>query len=326
MEIGMTTAGRFNRLVDVTKPPPRSARTGPALGIDVGGTKIAFGTLTTDGAPHEFPPLSTVRGDGEANLKSLRQIISIFGVETSTLGISVRTTLDKEGKLRDPANCLGWRGLRLGDSLSLGRFAATVIVPDVQCGAIAEAAKGAGQGIADFVYVTIGTGLSHCAVVDGVPVVGTNGAAFMSGCAVPCRCGQPDCDAATVEDICAGPGLAAALTRAGLPAEDARSVSEHVSQGVPAALETTEHAACHLGAYLSNLLQTFDPSLLIIGGGVGSGFTYYRERAMCYARRYTLMDHNQVTPIVPAALGASSAWMGAAYASRFHKEWSGRAR
>jgi glucokinase len=181
---------------------------------------------------------------------------------------------------------------------------------DVECGAVAEVQYGAGQGTSDALYVTIGTGISHCLVKRGVPLSGAHGAAS-SGQAPPARCTRQHCVAQSVEQICSGPALASEY--AGREAQDASDVIIAAEAGEPRAVEIISHAGWHLGAYLATLMLTLDPDIVVIGGGLGTHASTYREIAIGVARRLGPAGVLGELPIVPASLGDGSAWIGAAH-------------
>jgi glucokinase len=293
----------------LTGRPFPTLRPWRCLGIDVGGTKIAAGLLHQGGRFEDLDTLPTHRGDGEANLNTLRDLIRGAPGGVSAIGVSVRTLLDPAGALRDPRGILGWPGVNLARELGEDRAEVTVS-RDVECGAVAEVQYGAGEGRSDVLYVTVGTGLSHCMVKGGLPLSGAHGAAS-SGQAPPARCSRQSCTAHSVEQICSGPAIASEY--AGHEAQDAAEVIAHAQAGEQRAVDIISHAGWHLGAYLATLILTLDPEVVVIGGGLGTSGFMYREMAAGWARRLALTRILGELPIVPAALGARSAWIGAAH-------------
>jgi predicted NBD/HSP70 family sugar kinase len=114
-----------------------------------------------------------------------------------------------------------------------------------------------------------------------------------------------------VEQICSGPALAS--EHAGGEAQDASDVITAAEAGEPRAVEIISHAGWHLGAYLATLMLTLDPEIVVIGGGLGTHASTYRERAIGVARRLGFAGLLGEVPIVPASLGDGSAWIGAAH-------------
>jgi glucokinase len=284
-----------------------------ALGVDVGGTKIALGRIRLDGAWEHLATVPTSVGDGRANAVTVRSLLDAAEWTPSTpAGLSVTTTIDEHGRLRDAHDWLGWAGWTVHDVFGVDKAATIAVANDALCGALAESEIGAGESrpsTADsaMVYVTLGTGLAHTAVVDGRPLAGAHGGALFSGWS-PAGL-QPDGTAMpTWEELCAGPAIAGRFDGG----RDARPLARAVAAGDERAMAIIDAGARHLGAYLCTLLQTYDPHLLVVGGGLADGMPSYVEKATMFARSFVRQDFVRSTPIVPAALGAESGWIGAA--------------
>jgi glucokinase len=282
-----------------------------AIGLDVGGTKIAAGRLLEDGRWEPVAVVPTVRGDGEANAVALRDVLRRCGSQDEVpVGLSLTTTVDDDGRLRDVSGWLGWAGRRPAELV--GRPARSVFAAnDAACGAMAESTLGAAAGQTDPIFVTLGTGLSHTATSGGVVLTGAHGAALFSGYVAPGRC-DLTCEAETVEDVVAGPGLARAW-RGGV---DARGVLAADAAGDASARAVVKHAAGHLADYLAMLVTTYDPSVVVIGGGLGVGAPHYVGEAVTRARTLLRLPFMSDVAVVPAALGPDAGWLGAALMAR----------
>lgn len=278
-------------------------------GIDVGGTKIAAGRLGPDGRPVEVGVVATTPGDGRANLDAVASLLDRPELRGAALvGVSMATTLEPDGRLRDPHDWFGWKGLDLETALSAdGRT--HVVVADAEAGAVGELRFGAARGSRRPLYVTVGTGLAHAFIEDGVPLRGAHRSAHFSGYTIPARCRWPRCDAANVERISSGTAIAEAYF--GDARSDARRVFAAAADGDARASDVIEHAAWHLGVLMADLMLIYDPELVVVGGGLGSGGAGYLERASIVAREVISVDHTRAIPIVRAHLGPASCWAGA---------------
>ena len=137
-----------------------------AIGVDVGGTKIAAGVVTfPDGIVRSGRTLPTLpqRG-GEAVLADVERLVSELmdearaaGRRVDGIGVGVCEIVDRSGGIAS-ANCLAWPGAMVRERLSC--LAPTMIEADVRAAARAEALFGAGRGVRVFLYVSIGTGIS----------------------------------------------------------------------------------------------------------------------------------------------------------------------
>ena len=139
-----------------------------ALGVDVGGTKIAAGVVA-------FPE-GVVRARREIRLVSeLAAEACAAGHPVQGIGVGVCEIVDRSGNIAS-ANCLDWSSDSMRQRLS--KIAPTVIEADVRAAARAEALFGAGRHARVFLYVTIGTGIASCLVIDSQPFTGARGATW----------------------------------------------------------------------------------------------------------------------------------------------------
>ncbi|WP_307280871.1 ROK family protein [Arthrobacter sp. W4I7] len=296
-----------------------NTKTSPEIvGVDIGGTKIAAGYLDQDGRPVPLGTAPTTPFDGHANVRALEALLSDPQVAGApVLAVSVATTFDHDGALRDPRGWFGWQGKVLADVLTT-RDRSAFVYADAAAGAVGEYAKGAGKAYGHLLYITVGTGVSHSFLVNGKPLNGAHNAAYFSGYTPQARCDRPACDFPHVESICSGPGIARAFS--GPQARDARPVMTAAEDGDPGAVAIVNHAAWHLGALIASLVLMYDPDCVVIGGGLGSGAHVYRSQAIDIAREVISVQHGKLLPIIPAALGSMSPWVGAAEMARHELE------
>ncbi|MEI6098883.1 MAG: ROK family protein [Alphaproteobacteria bacterium] len=304
---------------------PGAAAGRHAIGIDVGGTKIAGGVVdlvTGAISGRAQVPTDAARG-GDAVLADVaRMALDLLhgaqgvGVLPGALGIGVAELVDSKGEVFSDYR-IKWRGLDVP-----GRLAAQmrdldpgeiVVSSDVRAAALAEARYGAGRGGADFYYVTIGTGVSGVLVQNGQPYAGANGAGLViaSG-SVRCTC--PTCghvEARVVEDIASGPALAAAFAP-GCRAEDVVAAAQAGDARARAAID---HAVGALGPVLALLAGALDPDRLVIGGGLGSAPGPYFDTLTTAIRAGLWDGYRRDLPIVQAALGPDAGLIGAAAAT-----------
>ena len=255
-----------------------------AVGLDVGATKIAAARVdTATGEIQARPP--DPDGAGPRRRRRARRLPALAAElgDDVPAGLAVCELVDPAGRVRS-AETIDWRGADL-----LAEFAA--VEADVRAGALAEARFGAGREHPDFLYVTVGSGISHCLMSDGVPRTGVRGAAIGTG-------------APLVEQWSSGLALARRTGHAS--AEDALAD--------PEAADVVEDAARRLGNALAALVNALDPGAVIVGGGLGldDGYRAQVERAL----RADVYDPGaRALPVLPAALGADAPAIGAALAA-----------
>jgi glucokinase len=252
-----------------------------AVGIDIGGTKIAFALIDQEGhvlAEHRLPTLAT-----EGLQAVIRRIVS--GVDTLRaqasgeivgVGVGCPGHIDS-GVVRIAVN-LGWKDIPLQNELAklfpvpvyVGNDAASVAIGEMWCGAA--------RGHRNFVYAAIGTGLGGSAVVDGQVVTGMHGFAMEIGHLPlvlngrPCNCGRLGC----VETYVSGLGLLAGVrehraqypkTTIGKEPTTAEILSA-AREGDPLATAVIKEVKDKLCFTLAWCAGMFNPSLIVLGGGL----------------------------------------------------------
>jgi glucokinase len=187
-----------------------------------------------------------------------------------------------------------------------------VVESDVRAAALAEARLGAGRGHSSFAYISVGTGISYCLVIDGEPWTGSGGGAILLGSAVMAECaGAPW----VLEEIASGTALLAYYHELGgeLPTVvDVLRTPDLDRPVAAAAAAAIGRAARALGIGISVVVNLLDPAAVVVGGGLGSATGPYWDQALQSAREHTYQDRARDTPIVQAHLGARAGAIGAA--------------
>jgi glucokinase len=299
--------------------PPAPGR---ALGIDVGGTKTSLGIVrfpearvvdrvvidTATGAGSGAPFLARVAQEAAAIIGRA----AAAGAPCRAIGLSVCELVDLAGRIAS-RHRLHWAGLPVQEQLA--RHGPTVIESDVRAAALAEARWGAGRPYGAFLYVNIGTGISSCWVRDGVPHAGARGNALvLASSPIPfvCpRCGEAG--AYVPEDVAGGAGLADLYAaQGGAPDLSAKDVLAAAAAGDGDAAAVIERATRALGGILGLVVNALDPEAVVVGGGLGGAGGLYWDGLVRATRDHIWAESTRGLPIVPAALGAESALIGAA--------------
>ena len=291
------------------------------LGIDVGGTEIAAGVVDpATGAivRRETIPTEPTRGGPAVladTLELARRLIEAAGRRVIRIGIGVPQLVDNAGRVRSAYN-FDWTDLPVRERLST--LAPATIESDVRAAARAEARFGAGKGRRVFAYVTIGTGISYCLVIDGRPHAGANGFAIhfaSSALQVPCdACGHVNFP--VLEEIASGPALCAAFVRrTGRSVGGAVDVLAAAASGDAVASDLLTAAARQLGPLVALVVNMLDPEAIVLGGGLGLAAGVYREELIASTRAHIWADSCRDLPILPASLGVDAGLIGAALAA-----------
>jgi glucokinase-like ROK family protein len=287
-DVGPSTGGR---------PPRRLAFQGDAghvLVADLGATSIDVAVTTLDGRilAHVDEPADIATGP-EAVLERVDELFG--GLVTSRrrlpghlwgIGIGVPGPVEfRAGRPISPSIMPGWDGYPVRERLA-ARYGAPVWVDnDVNVLALGEWRSGVAAGHDNVVVVKIGTGIGAGIISDGRLHRGAQGSAGDVGHihvsddrTVVCRCGNTGClEAHAGGEAIGRDGEAAA--RAGRSARlravlDARGtvtaedVAQAASFGDPVAVELLQAAGRRVGLMLASVVNFFNPSLVVIGGGV----------------------------------------------------------
>jgi glucokinase len=259
------------------------------VGIDAGGTKLAVGLVdAAKGQILERREIPTERHRGGQAvlgdcLDLLREVSG--GRKIAAIGAGVPELVSLEGKIQTAENW-DWRDDQF--RLAFAEIAPLHVESDVRAAALAEARFGAGRGLSSFLYLTIGTGVSHTFVVDGLPWRGARGNAIVTG-------------APLVELAASGAALA----------EQARKSSGKEVLASPVNEPLVEAAAQVLGRELAALVNALDPAAVIVGGGLGLA-PGFMERVVARMRPQIYAASTRDLAVRRSGLGADAGVIGAA--------------
>jgi glucokinase len=312
-----------------------------AVGVDIGGTKIAAGLVDATGHIVFQTRTPMIAHDGaEGGLGAVKSAIESLlnrhgnGSQPhpaiSGIGICSPGPLDpKTGVVINPPNLPCWRNFPLAEEVSRIYRVPVSVDNDANAAGLAEVLWGAGRGYRNVFYATIGTGIGTAILFDGLIYHGRTGAAAEGGHmsvdyrGPVCGCGKPGC----IEVLASGPAIA---RRAREKLKGSRSSllrdlaaghvelisSEMVGQayaaGDPVAGEVLGETVELLTLWLGNMVDLLEPDVMIVGGGVAAMllpfFQEVRDRlpSCCVNQRC-----NEI-PLVPARYGADAGVAGGA--------------
>jgi len=236
------------------------------IGIDIGGTKIAFARVDEHGqilAHHRIP---TAPSDGVAGIVShiVDGVSALGGDESLPVGVGCAGVVEN-GIIRYAGN-LGWRDVPLQNLLAEKLNRRVIVENDVRAALIGETRYGVAQGKSDVIYIAVGTGLGAAALVNGQILRGFRGMAMELG-----QIRQPD--GTIIEQYTSGSGLSFIAKQFNLPVTDTHAVLNLVREGdlsARLALDTIVGTICTLGVWSCTMLN---PQVLIIGGGMASAIS-----------------------------------------------------
>lgn len=286
-----------------------------SIGIDIGGTKVLGVTLDANAKVLDRERASSLkdgRRDPGLNIslgvaERLRLRAEERGDVVLSMGIGVPEYVNETGLLTSRL-VMEWDVQVLDLFGHLGRVE---VESDVRCAAIAESILGAGQSLTSFLYVSIGTGISSCLVLDGEPWRGTRGEAIAFGELVVAR-PKDGGVGVTLEEFSSGAGMCrrytAATGRGVLGAEELMALAKAGDFEAQEILSTSIHA---VGSALTAAVGLLDPSALIVGGGLGTSGGLWWEQVLAEYRAGTA-KRPEAPPLLVSALGSDAGAIGAA--------------
>jgi predicted NBD/HSP70 family sugar kinase len=186
------------------------------------------------------------------------------------------------GRLRYAPNLPGWTRPGLVDELRAALTPSLAIDNDTNLAALGERAYGRGRDVANFVYLSIGTGIGMGIVVDGELYRGARGAAGEVGFLPLAGGGLGGGDAAgrgraaargtgALEEAAAAGGVVRTGREMGLRgALTAERIFNAATAGDATALATVEREAERLAVVVAAVAAIIDPELIVLGGGIGA--------------------------------------------------------
>ena len=291
------------------------------IGIDLGGTKIAAalvsfpsGQILAKEAVATLPARGgqAVLDDTLTLARTLRNRAESLGGKVLGIGVGIAELVNLQGDITSEY-LIKWRTLPVNDSLS--QIAPARFESDARAPALAEALFGAGKSFNNFVYLTVGTGISYSLVVDGQPYAGANGHALMLATG-PWSSECENCGAVqdqVLEEFAAGPSLVARYNRhAGATLMTGQEVIAAAAAGDRTAEQIVVSAGAALGNTVGFLINVLDPQAVIVGGGLGLAGGLYWDSFVTSTRRHICSQVSKDLPIIRAKLGADAGIIGAA--------------
>ena len=291
-----------------------------AVGIDVGGTKIAAGLVAfPSGRVLSRRKIATrpERG-GEAVLTdALALVEELIGdsrdmdLDFVGVGVGVAELVDREGRVTSD-HTIAWRGIEVGERF--GEFGPVVIDADVRTAALGEAHFGSGVALGSFVYVSVGTGIGSCLVRDGRPWAGARGNALIMASS-PLTTVCTECNASThpiLEEFASGAAIVKRFKAAGGRADSGEGVFDAAGSGNEEAIGILVSSGNALGVSIAFLVNVLDPDAIVVGGGIGLAGGVYWDRLESSMREHIWAESSRTLPIVEAGLGVDSGFVGAA--------------
>lgn len=302
--------------MSATAPSPApgakpAGRDGQVIGIDLGGTAIKLGRFSRDGqlqARREHPtPRPSTPG---AVCMLLAEAIAELDPErlADRVGIGLPGPSDAAGRIaRIAINLDGWEDVPLADWLEPRIERPVILANDANCAALGELWGGAAQGSRDVLLLTLGTGVGGAVLLNGQLFTGRSGAAAEPGL-ITVNPEGPACHSGnrgSLEQYCSIRGLARLSP---LPPP---ILCQKAREGDPEALAAWSAYGRWLGIGLSSLVYVLTPELVLLGGGLSAGFTYFLPALQHELNARVLGVSREGMVIRRCALGNDAGQLGA---------------
>lgn len=228
-------------------------------------------------------------------------------------GVSLPGVVDPISGLVRAAPNLGWSTVALSTLLAesmsarFSRCPQIVLGNDANLGALAECTRGVGRSQSNLVYITGDVGIGGGVVLDGTLMAGTTGFGGEVGHLIinpggrQCRCGNRGCWETEI-------GREAVQRACGR--DDLTDIIADALAGDESVLLGLKEISTWLGLGLVNLVNTFDPQVIVIGGPLGEILLFFGDDIRGQATRGWDLSARDLV-VVPAALGAEASVIGA---------------
>ncbi|MDR0861757.1 MAG: ROK family protein [Oscillospiraceae bacterium] len=310
------------------------------IGLDIGGTGIDAGLVTRQGelVTRAYAPVSPSDGQDEliGKLRRLALEVARGCDEIEGIGVGVPGAVDgAAGRVLFTSNLpLGGADLGAAFKKDFGNDMPVYLDNDANCAALGEARAPGREAVRHMVFVTIGTGLGGGIIIDGKPYGGFNGAAGEIGHVAiarggrECPCGRRGCweqyASATGIVLSAREAMEAdrssamwKLVGGDLSRLSAKTPFDAARAGDATATAVVREFLDVLAFGLTNLVNTFQPELLVLGGGVSrEGDDLYLNPLRELVARDEFRHGGARCRLEKAVLGADAGVIGAALLGR----------
>ena len=310
----------------------------PVLAIDLGGTKIIAAIISNQGRVITREYYLTLAEEGpqlviKRTLSAIDRLLSLGKIDSSQLNsisIAAAGAIDfGKGLVTLSPNLPGWYDIPLRDLIKEKYRVNTFLINDASAAALGEHRFGAGKGVNNLILLTLGTGIGGGIIINGKLYSGPCGSAGEIGHMTidvngpRCSCGNIGC----LEMLASGTAVAreaikrirqgersslTEIVEGKIESITAEKVEVAAQGGDSLALEVILKAANYLGVGMVNLVNIFNPEMIIVGGGMAKMGNLLLDPAKQVVRERAFQLPAQAVRIVPAQLGDDAGVLGAA--------------
>lgn len=308
------------------------------VGIDIGGTNVIVVIVDKKGRIFGQRQFSTLGEKGSEfvikniadNVKDLVSKSKFSLQDIKNLGVGSPGPLDsKKGIIMGAVNLPGWKYVELKKKLEKYLNIKTGIENDANCAVYGEKWIGAGRNVNNVVGFTLGTGVGGGIIIDGKLIRGANynaaeiGHTSLNPDGRLCKCGAHGCleqyaSASAIANFAkeriksGGKSIITEIVKGDINKITSKTVYEALINDDKLAKEVWDEFIKYLGAGIANIIQTLNPEIVIIAGGVINAGKFLFEPLKQAIKKQTFPQIFESVKIVPAKLGQLAGAIGAA--------------
>ncbi|MFC1931725.1 ROK family protein [Chloroflexota bacterium] len=310
----------------------------PVLAVDLGGTKIIAAIVSASGQVIAKERCLTLADEGPQSvinrlfsaIDGMLNLNSLSPSRLNSISIAAAGAIDvKRGLVTSSPHLPGWHDMPLRDIVKEKYKVDAFLINDASAAALGEHRFGAGKGVENLVLLTVGTGIGGGIIINSRLYQGVSGGAG--------EVGHMTIDVSGSKDVCGNIGCLETLASGTAMAQEARrrlnqgetsSLVEMVDgkienitageigiaaeRGDSLALEVITGAGTYLGVGLVNVVNIFNPEMIVIGGGVANLGALLLDPARRVVQERAFQMSARAVRIVPARLGNEAGIYGAA--------------
>ncbi|TCP25575.1 glucokinase-like ROK family protein [Scopulibacillus darangshiensis] len=288
--------------------------------VDIGGTAIKYGVVNSEGKiiAHASMPTEAALG-GEHVIKRVIACCAEIRASWQLEGIAISSAgqIDNvHGEVVHATdNIPGFTGMAIADMVREATGLPVSVENDVNCTALGEAWMGAASRYDDFLCVTIGTGIGGALFLDGELYTGANFSAGELGHiilypqGVPCTCGSKGC----YEQYASSKALADLAEAAFARPIALPDFFTLVREGDLKAIEVFDHWLDDLTTGMQTLVHIFNPSLIVIGGGISAQGEWLRASIQTRLEEKVMPNHRRSLEVKLAEKANGANLLGAVW-------------
>jgi glucokinase len=272
-----------------------------AVGVDIGGNKIKAGLVSVPGKVIKRYDISTESGKGKAAVLSniFRAIDSVICKEAKFIGVGVAGQVSN-GKILYCSNINDLNSLNLKKILEKRYKLNVVVENDARCFALGETIYGAAKKRKYAIGITLGTGVGSSIIIDKKPYYGTGNASEAGHTII------------NFDGICKGEAEDYLSSRwfNMVSHKTPKELFELARRRDKKARSVFNNYGRILGIFLINMILTFDPDCIVIGGNISNSWKYFSRSMNSEIKKRALFNHAK---IVRRRLGDDAAVLGAVF-------------